>query len=324
MSTKKSLTNKEKLIDIFNQLYLLHTVLENKYEALSYKKIVDILMKYPDEIHSSNDLRGIPGIGNRTLLKVDEILKTKKLKLLEELKKNKNIIARLELQKVMGIGPKLSRKLVEKNHIMSVKQLQETYKKGKIELTHMQITGLKYFNKLTAKIPRNEITKYKNKFEKFLDKQFSDVQLHMAGSYRRGKSTSGDIDMILVSSKIKTKYDLDKSYIFDDIIDQLMKDKLIIEIINRSKNGIMAITDTHRHIDIKMAPYNLLPFFLLYFGSGETYSREIRQKAKDQGYRLSEWGLYDVKSNKIVLNKATSEEEIFNKLGIKYLKPMNR
>ena len=110
--------NKEKLIEIFNELYLLHTVLENKYEARSYKKIVDILTKYPNEIKSSNDLKGISGIGNRTLLKVDEILKTKKLKLLEELRKNKNIIARLELQKVLGIGPKLSKKLVEKDHII--------------------------------------------------------------------------------------------------------------------------------------------------------------------------------------------------------------
>ena len=188
----------------------------------------------------------------------------------------------------------------------------------------MQIIGLKYFKKLNTRIPREEITKYKNNFEKVLHKQFPNLQVHMAGSYRRNKSSSGDIDMILVSPDIKTTYDLDKSYLFDDIIHYLMKEKMIIEIINRSKNGIMGITNTHRHIDIKMSPYNLLPFFLLYFGSGETYSREIRQKAKDKGYRLSEWGLYNVKNNKIILNKATSEQQIFNKLNIKYIKPMNR
>ncbi len=314
----------EKLIDIFNQLYLLHTVLENKFEAQSYKKIVDVLKKYPKKIKSSDDLKGIPGIGNRTLLKVDEILKTGKLKLLENLKKDKKILARLELQKVMGIGPKLSKKLVEKDKITSVKQLKNAYQKGKIDLTHMQIIGLKYFNKLTTKIPRKEITTYKNKFERILKKEFPNIQIHMAGSYRRGKNTSGDIDMILVAPKFKTKYELDKSYIFDDIVHYLMKQKLIIEIVNRSKEGIMGITDTKRHIDIKMAPYNLLPFYMLYFGSGEAYSREIRQKAKNKGYRLSEFGIYNTKSNKVVMNKAMSEKEIFDKLGVKYIKPENR
>lgn len=316
--------NKEKLIKIFDELYILHTVLENIYEAQSYKKIVDVLKNYPEEIKSSNDLKGIPGIGSRTLLKIDEILATDDLKLLRDLKKDKNIMARIELQKVMGIGPKLSKKLVEKDKIMSVRQLDNAYKKGKIDLTHMQIIGLKYFNKLTSKIPRSEITQYKNKFENTLKKKFPDINVHMAGSYRRGKNVSGDIDMILVSPKIKTKYELDKSYIFDDIIHYLMKNKLIIEVVNRSKNGIMGITSTKRHIDIKMAPYNLLPFYLLYFGSGEAYSREIRQKAKNKGWRLSEWGIYNSKSNKVIMNKAKNEKNIFDKLGVKYIRPENR
>lgn len=313
-----------KLINIFNQLYLLHLALENKFEAQSYKKIVDVLKNYPKEIKSSNELKSLPGIGNRTLLKINEILKTGKLKLLDEMKKNKKIMAQVELQKVLGIGPKLSKKLVEKDKIMSIKQLKDAYKKGKIDLTHMQQIGLKYFNKLTTKIPRKEITKFLSTLNHILHKKYPNIEIHPAGSYRRGRESSGDIDIILADKNIKSKYDLDKSYIFDDIIHYLMKENIIIEIINRSKNNIMGITNTKRHIDIKMSPSNLLPFYLLYFGSGEAYSREIRQKAKEQGYKLSEWGLYNIKTNKIAMNKAECEREIFNKLGLKYIKPENR
>lgn len=316
------MSNKEKLIHIFNQLYVIHTVLENKYEAQSYKKIVDTLHDYKGEIKSSADLKSLPGIGDRTLLKVDEILKTGKLRLLEDMMKDKKIMARFELQKVLGIGPKLSKKLVEKDKIMSVKQLKEAHQKGKIDLTHMQIIGLKYYDKLNSKIPRSEITKYKNIFEKKLKKEFPKLEVHMAGSYRRDKKFSGDIDIILVDPKIKTKMDLENSYLFDDILHYLMKEKLVIEIINRSKNNMMGITNTHRHIDIKMAPANLLPFYLIYFGSGESFSREIRQKAKDQGYKLSEWGLY--KGHRVIMNKAKNEKEIFDKLKLKYIPPNER
>lgn len=307
----------EKLIDIFSQLEQLHTTLDNIYEARSYKKVVDTLKKYPTKIKSADELKGIEGIGNRTRLKVDEILKTNKLKLLEELKKDKNIIARLELQRVLGIGPKLSKKMVEKDGIKSVKQLKEAYKKGNIDLTHMQIIGLKYFDKLNAKIPRNEITKYYHLFEKTLHKEFPNIEVHMAGSYRRGKETSGDIDMILTSSSSN------KSNIFDNIVDYIMKQKLIIEIINRSKNAIMGITNTGRQIDLRYSPYNLLPFYQLYFGSGVDFSRKIRQIAKEKGYKLTNSGLYN-RSGHIIMNKAKNEKEIFNKLGIKYVEPKDR
>ena len=58
--------------------------------------------------------------------------------------------------------------------------------------------------------------------------------------------------------------------IFDDILAFLIEKKLIIEIINKSSNNFMGITNTKRHIDIKMTPFNLLPFYQLYFGSGES------------------------------------------------------
>lgn len=311
----------EKIIKIFSELCLIHTVLENKYEAHSYKKIVNILKKYPNKIKNSSDLKNVEGIGNRTLLKIDEIINTGKLKLLEDMKKDKTIKAKFELQKVMGIGPKLSKILVDKG-ITNIKQLEKAHKKGDIELTHMQQIGLKYFDTLNTKIPRNEITIYKNNIEKDLKQKFPDVEVHMAGSYRKGKTLSGDIDIILTTSKIKTKYELSKSNIFDDILAFLIEKKLIIEIINKSSNNFMGITNTKRHIDIKMTPFNLLPFYQLYFGSGESFSRDIRQKVKDQGYKLSEFGIY--KGNKIVMNKAKNEKEIFNKLGIKYIKPENR
>lgn len=316
--------NNEKLINIFNQLYLLHQVLENKYEARSYKNIVEILKKYPKKIKSSKNLENIPGIGNRTLLKVNEIITTGNLKLLRDLKKNKNIIARLELQSILGIGPKFAKKLVEKYNIKSIKQLKSKFNNGDIDLTHMQQIGLKYYNKLNEKIPRNEITKFKNNFIKLLNKKFHNIDIIMAGSYRRGKKTSGDIDIIIVDSNIKTLKELNKSNIFDDIIEYLINNKILIEIINRSKNNIMAITNTKRHIDIKISPYNLLPFYLLYFGSGEKFSRNIRQKAKEKGYKLSEFGLFNSKTNKIIMNKANNEKHIFNKLNIQFIKPENR
>ena len=313
----------DKLIKIFIELCKIHNALGNKYETQAYKKLITILRKYPKKINknSLNELKNIDGIGKNTLYKIDEILQTGKLKLLEDMKKDKIINARLKLQTVMGIGPELSKKLIQKN-IYNINQLKKANKNGTIKLTHMQKIGIKYYDSLNTKIPRKEITSYKNNLTKILQNSFPDIEIQMSGSYRLGKLLSNDIDIILTSPKIKTKNQLNKSNIFEEIIKLLINKKLIIDTIYNSKNNFMGITNTSRHIDIKFSPYNLLPFFLLYFGSGELFSRNIRQEAKIKGYKLSEWGIY--KGNKIIMNKAVDEKQIFNKLGIKYIIPQNR
>jgi DNA polymerase/3'-5' exonuclease PolX len=60
----------------------------------------------------------------------------------------------------------------------------------------------------------------------------------------------------------------------------------------------------------------------LFFGSGEIFSRHIRAIAKEQGYKLTEWGLFDLQAKKYLA--IYTEKEIFEKLGMKYVPPNKR
>ncbi len=314
----------KKLIQNFEELHEIHSVLNNIREAQAYKGVVKALKEYDGPINSSNDLKDVEGIGKRTLIKVDEIIKTGKLSILEDFKKDKNIMARLELWRILGIGPKMAEKFVNQG-ITSRKELMEAYQKGKIKLDTRQIIGLKYYNKLNQPIKRAEITKYHKQLETNLKKKYPKIQVIMAGSYRRGKSTSGDIDVIIAIPEIKTMEDIiNKRYLFEDIVRLLRRDGLIIDIVTMGENNLMGINQNHRQVDIKLSPINLVPFFLLYFGSGEIFARKIRQRAKEKGYRLSEWGIQNKNTMKFIMNKANTEKNIFNTLGFDYVKPENR
>ncbi len=70
-----------------------------------------------------------------------------------------------------------------------------------------------------------------------------------------------------------------------------------------------------RHIDLHMVKDQEVPFHILYFSSGEQFSRMIRQKAKEQGYKLNDKGLF--KNGKKVNVK--TEKNVFNKLNIKWI-----
>ena len=63
------------------------------------------------------------------------------------------------------------------------------------------------------------------------------------------------------------------------------------------------------------------PYALLYFTGSKELNTSMRQMAKDQGYKLNEYGLYKITSKGEKNTPCKSEAEIFEKLGMKYIEP---
>ena len=60
---------------------------------------------------------------------------------------------------------------------------------------------------------------------------------------------------------------------------------------------------------------------ILYFTGSKEHNIKMREKAKNMGHTLNEWGL--IKSNKSRF-KITSEKDLFDILNIDYLEPEDR
>ena len=77
-----------------------------------------------------------------------------------------------------------------------------------------------------------------------------------------------------------------------------------------------------RRIDIRLIPMVSYWPALLYFTGSYELNQNMRLKAKKMGYKLNEYGLYDLKTNDMIV--VTSEQEIFEKLEMNYLLPNQR
>ena len=167
--------------------------------------------------------------------------------------------------------------------VLSVKEINSK------TLTNNQKIGLKYYKDL-KKIKRKEAENVKKILEEEFKKIDKKGKIILAGSYYRGKKLLGDIDIILVSDKNNLK----------DFINILKNKNIIISSfgknIKNNYSGLVKVNNIVRHIDIHMVKEKYLPFHMLYFSSGELYSRKIRKIAKEKGYKLNEKGLY--KNNK--------------------------
>ena len=337
---------RERIIEIFRELARFHDSLSKKthnvgsvYRVKSYTTIIKALQKINKPIYSIDDVIGIEGIGKSSLEKIEEIIKTNDLKMYREIQKDPHYLAMRELQNLTGIGPETADKLISEG-INTVEKLRKAWKSGKIELTHTQEIGLKYYEDLQKRIPRSEITKLLSTITKLIKNNISmpkgeGIHLTMAGSYRMGKKDSGDMDIIMtLTGKVgktidSVKFGMSSKYnaIFDSII-QLLKDRgFILDQFWKGRVNWMGIMKSNskspaRHVDIRWIPERYEETFLLFFGSGEIFSRMIRKVAKEQGYTLNEWGLYDLKKGKYL--EIYTERGIFDILGLKYIPPKNR
>jgi len=286
----------KKEIKIFLELSKIYEDLGDEIRATAYHNLaVKLKLNKFDELTE------------KSKNKIEEIKKTNKLKILEDLKKSKNIERRLNLVKIIGVGPKLAEKLV-KNKIYTFESFKKNYK----DKTKLQEIGVKYYDKLKKK-PSGETV---HSLISFLMRNLKIIKsLNLAGSFRTEKKDPNDIDLIITTSKGEIKL----------ILEFLEEAKILKDYVKSGKEDILGVIyfqNNYYRIDIKVTKEKYLATYLLYFGSGKYFSKYIRGEAKKKGYKLNQFGLENLKTKKI--KTFQKERSVFNVLNIPYYTPKER
>ncbi len=284
------------MIALFTEFRNYHKAKGNIYQYRAYENIIEAISGSP-KIKSADDVKGKPGIGEGALMKIAEYLKTGQMHELEEIRGNKNVAALLALEKIYGVGPKVAADWAAKGY-SSVAEIKKAHENGSLQLTKQQVIGIKYFRDLAHPIPRKEAIKIFAQFKRRL----AGLEVELMGSFGMkdpAKQEGKDIDILVVDGKM------------GEIV-QSLGDWIICEAELGEKMGVflMKFPGYPRvvHVDVKIATKEEKPFYTLYFRSGEKFSRKIRKIAKDQGYKLNQYGLF--KNGRRVSRKFRDEAEI--------------
>jgi DNA polymerase/3'-5' exonuclease PolX len=243
------------------------------------------------------------------------------------------------LSKIPEIGESKAKKLFDEYGVVDISELRMLYSKNPEVLTQKQATGLKYYEDLIQRIPRDEM----NAWNQLLKQIYLEVTLKlepknsdyvMVGSYRRGETTSGDIDILVTSD--------DKGSQLIKNIKELLLEKKIIE---STKNifaagdikimAVVKIDKIYRHLDIFYHPRNIFPFAILHSTGSAEFNSELRSFFLVNGYSLSEKGIkrgspkgpdlstQDIRS-KIGKDLFEEEKDIFTFMGLPFIEPADR
>jgi len=288
------------------------------FKPYAYEKAglaLETLAEDVKEIYKKEGLEGlkkIPGVGESMAEKIEEYLKTGKIKYYGQYRKKYPIDIE-ELTSVEGIGPKMVKALWKELKIKNLKDLEKAAKLGKIR-------GLPHFGEKTEKNILQGIAFLKREKGRFLLggilptvqeiienlKSLKEIkQISEAGSVRRRKETIGDVDILAATSNPLK------------VINYFISLPGIVKIWGRGPTKASIRLKAGFDVDLRVVAEKSYGSALQYFTGSKEHNIVLRQIAINKGLKLNEYGLF--KGKKMIAGK--TEEEIYKKLGMNVMEP---
>ncbi|XP_028400199.1 DNA polymerase beta-like [Dendronephthya gigantea] len=302
----------------------------HKYTA--YRKAAAVLAKHPTKLTSGKEARKLPGIGDKIAKKLDEYIETGKLGKLEKIRGDESNSAICALMKVSGIGPVAAKKFID-NGIKNIEDL----KKAKDQLNHHQRIGLEHFEDFQRRIPRSEMVLHQEFLMAEIAKLDEKYTAEICGSFRRGKESSGDIDMLVSHPAFTSETkDKNKGIHLNQIVEHLKKLEYITDTLSQGELKFMGVcrlnrdegssNQVYRRLDIRLIPADQFYCGILYFTGSDEFNRQMRQHALEKGFTLNEYNIRLVGSTGYAGEPlpVSSERDVFDIIDMEYRPPNER
>ncbi|XP_050204019.1 DNA polymerase lambda isoform X2 [Mercurialis annua] len=324
------------ITEIFGKLINIYRALGDDRRSFSYYKAIPVIEKLPFKIESSDQVKDLPGIGKSLQDHIQEIVSTGKLSKLEHYENDEKVRTISLFGEVWGIGPATALKLYDKGY----RTLDDL--KNEISLTHAQKIGLKYFDDIKTRIPRNEVQEMEQILQKAGLEILPGVNIICGGSYRRGKSSCGDMDMVITHPDGTSHKGFLSKFVKHLKDMKFLREDLVFS--THSEEGTDSGVDTYfglctypgrelRHrIDFKVYPRDIHAFGLIAWTGNDVLNRRLRLLAESKGFRLDDTGLFPAthaSSGKRGARATASlrldtEKAVFDFLGFPWLEPHER
>jgi DNA polymerase (family 10) len=291
---------------------------ENPFRVRSYRNaartIEDLSQSLESMVKTGMDLGEIPGIGKSIREKIEEIISTGKCHFLEELRVQ--VPAGLtELLKLEGLGPKKVKVLYDQLGVDSVDRLEKAAQAGRLRnLAGMGLKTeekvLKSIEKYRAGVGRFKLSVgfiYAQAILEYLKEVPGVRRLDPAGSFRRRKETIGDLDILAICAR------------GCQIMDRLAKYGEVAEIIAKGETKSSVRLQCGLQVDVRVLEEESYGAALHYFTGSKAHNVAIRDRAKELGLKISEYGVFRSQDDKRI--SGTKEEDIFKAVGLPLIPP---
>ena len=291
------------------------------FKPQAYRKAAEVIENLEEEaaeIYKKGGLKALeelPGVGVSIAEKIEEMVKTGRVKYYSELKK-KTPIDLDSFKAIEGLGPKSIFKLYQKLKIRNLPDLEKAAKAGKIrklegfggKSEENILRGIEFTKNNQGRFVLGFTMSFIRDIEGRLRKLKETKKIVVAGSIRRRKETVGDIDILAVSERPRP------------IMDYFVNMPEVAGVFAKGETKSSVKLKSGLDVDLRIVPEASYGAALNYFTGSKSHNIALREIAIKKGYKLNEYGLF--KGRRQIAGK--TEEEIYKALGLGYIEPEMR
>ena len=222
----------------------------------------------------------------------------------------------LELLKIQGLGPKSIAMIWEHYRVSTIDELEALCKEGKLrelprmgqKLEEKVLRSIETYRKGAGRFLLSYGDEVAGELRQWLSEVVAPERFHVAGSFRRGKETIGDLDLLVETEDASA------------VLDRFVSAPGIREVLGKGKNKASAqIGRQNLQVDLRALPPESLGAALQYFTGSKEHSVALRTRAVSRKLTLNEYGLFREADGTIVAS--ATEEDIYRELGLSWIAP---
>jgi DNA polymerase (family 10) len=303
---------------------------EIPFKPYAYQKVailLDTLERDVKEIYKTQGVKGlekIPGIGKNIAEKIEEYIKTGRIKYYQQLKKKMPVKIE-ELMAIEGIGVKTIKAFYKNLRVKDIDDLEKAAKAGKIkrlfgfqEKTEQNILqGIAFLKRSKGRFLLGEILPQVKKIIEQLNNLKEVERINTAGSVRRMKETIGDVDILItIKGNQKSKF----AQSTDRIMETFVSMPGVVKVWGRGPTRSSVRMKQIFDVDLRVVPEQSCGSALQYFTGSKEHNIALRKIAIKKEMKLNEYGLFREKKR----IAGETEEQVYNALGMVWIPPEMR
>ena len=312
--------NNSRIAEIFDEIAdLLEFQGANAFRVRAYRKVGRTVKNLAESVESiiagaDRSLTDLDGIGKDTAAKIEECVATGKIAMRDELLAEipESVLA---LLRIPGLGPKKAAVLHRELGIDTLDQLEAACNEHKVrelkgfgaKTEDVILKGMSIAVAGDQRIYWAKADEYARALVDHMRTCKSVCQIEMAGSYRRGKDTVGDLDVLVDSDD------------HDAVMDHLDQFADVDDIIGRGDTKMSVRLESGLQIDLRVVPTESFGAALQYFTGSKEHNVVLRGLAKSRGLKINEYGVFRLEDDKQIAG--ATEAEVYEAMRLPCFPP---
>ncbi|OZT12180.1 DNA polymerase/3'-5' exonuclease PolX [Priestia aryabhattai] len=289
---------------------------DNPFKISAFRKAAAALESDERSLSDIGDVTALQGIGKGTATVIEEFRETGQSSVLDDLK-TEVPEGLVPLLKLPGLGGKKIAKLYKELDIVDIISLEEACRNEKVQ-------GLAGFGKKTEEKILAAIAEYGKRPERLplafmlpiaeeilgqLEAMTDIIRYSQAGSIRRMKETVKDLDFIISTENPAA------------VREQLVSLPLVKDVISNgdTKVSVTLGYDYDVSVDFRLVHDEAFVTTLHHFTGSKDHNVRMRQLAKENGEKISEYGVENVETGE--LQTFETEEAFYHHFGLAFIPP---